>query len=138
MGVVGASARIRDVCNQTKRKRSWGRVQPKLAARLSQSPCAILDKVFAEQGATRTTSAHRRSSMCKIGSPMLKVPSRSQLLRLLRCRFGVAYRPLIFVRPYSCASMFHVLFLEKSKGRFGCDDLDAHVVILLRWNSLTP
>ena len=49
---------------------SW----PVLTAKLSHIPCAIFDNVFAEQGATRTMSAHRRSSMCRIGSPILNAP----------------------------------------------------------------
>ena len=43
-------------------------------ARLSQSPCAIFESVFAEQGATSTISAHLLNSMCRIGSPILYEP----------------------------------------------------------------
>jgi hypothetical protein len=41
-----------------------------LTTRLSHTPVAIFASVFAEQGAMRTISAQRRSSMCNIGSPM--------------------------------------------------------------------
>jgi hypothetical protein len=41
-----------------------------LTTRLSHTPDAIFASVFAEQGAMRTISAQRRSSICNIGSPM--------------------------------------------------------------------
>jgi hypothetical protein len=41
-----------------------------LTTRLSQIPLAILARVLAEHGAMSTTSAQRRSSMCRMGSPM--------------------------------------------------------------------
>ena len=41
-----------------------------LTTRLSHTPDAIFASVFAEQGAIRTISAQRRSSICNIGSPM--------------------------------------------------------------------
>jgi hypothetical protein len=41
-----------------------------LTTRLSHRPVAIFASVFAEQGAMRTISAQRRSSMCNIGSPI--------------------------------------------------------------------
>lgn len=48
-------------------------------AKLSQSPCAIFERVFAEQGATRTMSAHFLISICRIGSPILYEPCRGCL-----------------------------------------------------------
>jgi hypothetical protein len=42
----------------------------RLTTRLSHMPVAIFASVFEEQGAMRTISAQRRSSMCNIGSPM--------------------------------------------------------------------
>ena len=47
-----------------------GRREGGLTTRLSHTPVAIFASVLAEQGAMRTTSAQRRSSMCNIGSPM--------------------------------------------------------------------
>ncbi len=41
-----------------------------LTAKLSQMPLEILASVLAEQGATKTKSAHLRSSICRIGSPL--------------------------------------------------------------------
>jgi hypothetical protein len=77
VGVVGAKARIRDVCTIFKLKtilvaeHAKGAQVPLHTAKLSHTPCAIFDSVLAEQGATRTMSAQRRSSMCSIGSPIL-------------------------------------------------------------------
>lgn len=45
-----------------------------LTARLSQIPLAIFAKVSAEHGAISTMSAHRRSSMWRIGSPIVYSP----------------------------------------------------------------
>jgi hypothetical protein len=47
-----------------------GEGEGELTTRLSHTPVAIFASVFAEQGAIRTISAQRRSSMCNIGSPM--------------------------------------------------------------------
>lgn len=51
-------------------KRELGMERGRLTTRLSHMPVAIFASVFAEQGAMRTISAQRRSSMCNIGSPM--------------------------------------------------------------------
>lgn len=72
VGVVGASARSRDVCwSESHYSKASEDAERDATARLSQMPPAILASVFAEQGATRTTSAQRRSSMCSMGSPIL-------------------------------------------------------------------
>ncbi len=73
VGVVGAKARSRDVWIADQRDTSSRRGRGGITARLSQVPWAIFASVFAEHGATNTTSAHRRSSICKIGSPILYV-----------------------------------------------------------------
>jgi hypothetical protein len=62
VGVVGASALNSDVYSNSQWYKT--RSKPKMhTAKLSHVPCAILESVLAEHGATSTISAHLRSSM---------------------------------------------------------------------------
>lgn len=102
-------------------------------ARLSHRPCAILDSVLAEHGAMRTISAHLRSSMCKIGSPILYLPCSDPHSKPFSrsCRHGKpnnTHRPLVFVCPYLG---IYIFYMEKFQRSLRCYDLNFNLLILI-------
>jgi hypothetical protein len=95
-------------------------------ARLSHIPLAILAKVFAEQGAMRTTSAHLRSSICRIGSPILKFGC-ANVKATHKDEDRNTDIPLVLVNPNGRPDGFHI---EKCQRRLCRYDLNLDIAIL--------